>query len=907
MSRYLKPSRKHLLLLSILLLLMIHVGKGQSALEIIEWSELPNIPDEIGFNGSFIGVHDKALIIAGGANFPDQPVWKGGQKQWYGNMYVLESVDDGTYQWHNNADLQLPHPLAYGLSIQTEEGIICIGGNNARGTYGEVFLLKWNSDKKELTIEKLPDLPVPLSAMGGDKIGNVIYVIGGQKDTAGPATRSFFALDLSLKNTDNFQWRNLEPWPGPARINPVVVAQNNGQVDALYLFSGRDYQPDQPFPHQLHSDVYMYNPKSREWAQKQDIPSNNTPGIQGGFLGAAPALKYGGSHILIFGGAGGPNQYLNKRMELQARIDGLQKTVSGDSAEVAAHMANNNHQLNELVKNTAFSTIIWAYHTITDTWVKAGSLPPPSQVVTSAVLFDGRIVIPGGEVGPGVRTSRVTKGSFKPYTADFGVINYITLGVYLTLIVWMEWYFSKRNNSSDDYFLGGKRVPWWAAGLSIYATMLSAITYLSQPALAYAFDWQAYLGYFTILMMAPVVIAFYLPYYRRLNITTAYEYLEQRFNLSTRMFGSISFVLFQLARMGIVVYLPALALSTVIGIDIYLAIVLMGILAIIYTVLGGIEAVIWTDVLQVGVLLIGLLVCLCYVLFEIGDFSYVINTALENGKLQIFDWRWSTTEVVTWSLFLGSLALNIAPYTADQTVVQRYLTTPNEKEARKSIWLSGMLAIPAGILIFSMGTFLYVFFREHPELLTIGMENDGIFPLFIANQLPAGVAGLVIAGIFSASMSSLDSSMHSVSTVVTVDFYKRFSKNFTDQSSLAVARWVTVIVGALGTTVACVMAIYPATSLFFLFQEIIGLFGSALAGVFILGVFTKKTHAKGALLGAFISVLALAYVKYWTQLNFYIYPLIGIPVCVIAGYVISFIWPVELKSGGISKTHKYEN
>lgn len=894
MNKYCMHCRKHLFLLSIFWLLIIDVSRGQPSADIIEWSELPSIPDKIGFNGSFIGVHNNALIIAGGANFPDQPVWEGGQKQWYHNIFVLESVDDRKYQWYHNANLKLPRPLAYGLSIQTEEGIICIGGNNAQGTYGEAFLLKWNSGKKELEIDKLPDLPVPLSAMGGDKIGNVIYVIGGQKDAAGPATGSFFSLDLSLKNTDNFQWKNLEPWPGPARINPVVVAQNNGRVDALYLFSGRDYQPDQPFPHQLHSDVYMYNPKSEEWTQKQDIPSNDTPGIEGGFLGAAPALKYGGSHILIFGGAGGPNQYLNKRMELQAKIDGLQKDLSGDSAEIATAIANIDHQLNELVKNTAFSTTIWAYHTITDTWVKAGSLPPPAQVVTSAVLFDGKIVIPGGEIAPGVRTPLVTQGSFKPYTADFGVINYITLGAYLTLIVWMGWYFSKRNNSSDDYFLGGKRVPWWAAGLSIYATMLSAITYLSQPALAYSFDWQAYLGYFTILMMAPVVIAFYLPYYRRLNITTAYEYLEQRFNLSTRMFGSISFVLFQLARMGIVVYLPALALSTVIGIDIYLAIILMGILAIIYTVLGGIEAVIWTDVLQVAVLLAGLLVGLFYVWFELGDIALIFRTAIDDGKLQLVDWRWSTTEVVTWSLFLGSLALNIAPYTADQAVVQRYLTTPTEKEARKSIWLSGLLAIPAGILIFGMGTFLYVFVKENPELLTIGMENDRIFPLFIANQLPAGVAGLVIAGIFSASMSSLDSSMHSVSTVVTVDFYKRFAKSFTDQSSLTMARWVTVIVGTLGTIVATIMAAYPVTSLFFLFQEVVGLFGSALAGVFILGIFTDRTHGYGALAGALVSVLILAYVKYWTQLNFYIYPLIGIPVCVIVGYVMSLIWPVKM-------------
>ena len=879
-----------MILVFILLLITTIASNAQSQKEIIDWSEFPPVPDSIGFNGSFVGVDGEVLIVAGGANFPGKPVWEGGEKYWYDKIFILEQNTSGNFQWHTENSLKLPRSIGYGVTIPTHIGLVCIGGNNSKGTYQEVFVLQWDPKNRKVTIENLPKLPVSLSSMGGDVIEDVLYVAGGQENSLGPATDNFLSLDLSKRGNEDFSWERLESWPGPARINPIVVAQNNGQVDALYLFSGRDYQPDQRLSHRLHSDVYMYNPKSAVWTRQQDIPFNDTPGIQGGFLGAAPVLKHGGSHILIFGGAGGPKQSLLKRMKLQAEVDSLQEVVGNDSATVNA-IEKLSNQIAELVKNTRFSTVIWAYHTITDTWVKAGSLPAPSQAVTSAVRFDGEVIIPGGEIGPGVRTTAVSRGVFRPYSSDFGWANYLTLGAYLGLIVWMGWYFSKRNTSADDYFLGGRRVPWWAAGLSIYATMLSAITYISQPALAFAFDWQAYLGYFAILIMAPVVIVFYLPFYRRLNITTAYEYLEKRFNLATRMFGSISFVLFQLIRMGIVVYLPALAISTVIGMDIYSAILMMGILAIIYTVLGGIEAVIWTDVLQVCVLIIGLIVGLVYISLEIGDLGSIIQTAIEDNKLQMVDWRFSTTEVVTWSLFLGSIALNIAPYTTDQAVIQRYLTTPTEQEARKSIWLNGLLAIPAGLLIFSMGTFLYVYFKGHPELLNVGMENDGIFPLFIANQLPAGISGLVIAGIFSASMSSLDSSMHSISTVVTVDFYQRFTRETSDAVSLKVARWVTVIVGILGTILAGFMALYPVTSLFFLFQEFVGLFGSALAGVFILGIFTRKTHGYGALAGGLISVLVLVYLKYYTALNFYIYPLVGIPVCVISGYVLSFIIP----------------
>ena len=269
-----------------------------------------------------------------------------------------------------------------------------------------------------------------------------------------------------------------------------------------------------------------------------------------------------------------------------------------------------------------------------------------------------------------------------------------------------------------------------------------------------------------------------------------------------------------LARMGIVIYLPALALSTTIGIDIYFAIIVMGALAVLYTYMGGIEAVIWTDVIQVTVLFVGLF----YIAIEIGDVKYIINSAIEDNKLQMIDLRFSYTEVVTWSLFFGSFALNFVSYTTDQSIIQRFMTTSNEREAKKSIWLNGIITIPLGLLIFGMGTFLYVYFKEYPEFLIIGMQNDSIFPLFIKDHLPPGIGGLVIAGIFSASMSSLDSSMHSISTVLTIDYYKRFYKSYSEIKGLIIAKWTTLSVGAVGTLIACLMATYPVNSIFFFFE-----------------------------------------------------------------------------------------
>lgn len=874
---------------------IVVIAKNLHAQEdLFSWSLEKEIPNPIGLNGSFVGIHNDVLIIAGGANFPDTPVWNGGKKAWHSSIYVLEKHETNS-KWYQETSVKLTRALAYGVSISTPQGVLCIGGDNESEVFKDVFLLKWNKKNKKIEIKELPPMPVHLSNMGGSIVEDTVYIVGGQESKNTGATNHFLSLNLAPTLTRKvYTWKQLENFPGKKRVQPVVVGQSNGHQDCLYVFSGTLYDPTAKITHTMLDDVYAYDPHKKEWTQKNSIPTNGTPGVKGGYIAAAPAIKMGDAHLAIFGGAGGNRQHLSKRIPIWEKIKNL-KSEESQNDKIISKIDSLKSIDNELLKTTRFDRTVWAYHTITDTWSKRGELPGDTQVVTKALDWNGDIIIPGGEIHPGVRTPKIIVATQKPYEATFGWVNYATLISYLLLMVFMGWYFSRKNKTTDDYFLAGGRIPWWAAGLSIYATMLSAITYLSQPALAYSFDWQAYLSYFTIILVAPIVIIFYLPFYRKLNVTTAYEYLEKRFNITIRMFGSISFVLFQLVRMGIVVYLPALALATVVGIDIYMAIVVMGILAILYTYLGGMEAVIWTDVVQVIVLIAGLIVGVVFIALEIGDVGYIIETAYNDSKFQLVDLRFSFTEVVTWSLFLGSFALTVVPYTTDQAVVQRYMTTSTEKDASKSIWLNGIIAIPAGLLIFTMGTFLYVYFKEHPEFLTVGMQNDSVFPLFITNHLPPGIAGLVIAGIFSASMSSLDSSMHSISTVVTVDFYKRFSKKYSDTKGLEMAKWITIIVGVFGTLIACLMASFPVKSIFFLFQEVIGLFGSAIAGIFMLGIFVKKSNWKGTLAGAILSILVLAFIKYSTPINFYIYPLIAIPTCVLGGYLFSSIFKVENK------------
>jgi SSS family solute:Na+ symporter len=480
--------------------------------------------------------------------------------------------------------------------------------------------------------------------------------------------------------------------------------------------------------------------------------------------------------------------------------------------------------------------------------------------------------------------------------ASFGHINYAVLAAYLTLLVAMGFYFARREKTTDDFFLAGHRIPWWAAGLSIFGTQLSAITYLAMPARAYATDWTLLILNIGIFAIAPFVIYFYLPFFRRLNITTAYEYLEKRFHISIRMFGSLSFILFQLGRMGIVILLPALALSAVTGFNIFICIALMGILSTIYTALGGIEAVIWTDVLQTFVLIGGAFVALRIIIGNLdGGFNQFVSVAIENNKFNIANLNWDWTSDALIVVILGAVFTNsLVPYTTDQAVIQRYLTTPNEKQAARAIWLNGFLAIFAGILFLLVGTGLFVFYKTYPQYLVALEKTDQIFPLFIAQQMPDGLAGLVIAGVFAAAMSTIDSSMHSISTAVTTDFVRRFIPRLSESNYLLFARCLTIALGISGTATAMLLASIEIQYLWDFFLGIMGLLGGTLAGLFMLGIFTQRVGTFHAWIGATVSIGLLLYVKLETGLNNLLYGAIGSITCFIVAFIFSVIIPTKI-------------
>jgi solute:Na+ symporter, SSS family len=385
----------------------------------------------------------------------------------------------------------------------------------------------------------------------------------------------------------------------------------------------------------------------------------------------------------------------------------------------------------------------------------------------------------------------------------------------------------------------------------------------------------------------------FLPFYRRLDVTSAYEYLERRFSLAVRWLGSGLFILFQCGRMAVVLYLPALALAAVSDLNIETCIVGIGLLCIVYTVVGGIEAVIWTDVVQALVLIAGAVISIVYLSYQLdGGWSNTFRIASEGGRLfESVNWSWDLTVASAWVIMIGALFHNLLPYAASQDVVQRYLTTTDEATAARGIWLNALLSVPAQAAFFLIGTGLYVFYRQQPERMDVTLQNDAVFPFFVVSELPMGLAGLIVAGIFSASQSTLSSSMNSIATAFVTDFYRRLLPRTTDAQCLSTARGVTITVGVIGILIALLLARTDIRSAYETFIQILGLFGGVLSGLFVLGIFTRSATGAGAIAGALISAAVLFAIRWQQPLQVFAYAPIGLLTCVTSGWLLSLILP----------------
>ncbi|MBQ9294509.1 MAG: sodium/solute symporter [Bacteroidaceae bacterium] len=738
------------------------------------------------------------------------------------------------------------YPKAYGASVQVPGETIYIGGMNENGS------------DKTVSPASLPPLPKPLDNFAACYGVDRIFVAGGQ--TNGVPNKDVFALDWP----DGKEWVKLCELPDDGRLQPCMAVQNAPEGKALYVFGG------------FLKDVYTYglklNLKSLEWTK--------TSPTAGQALVGSCCTPCGYSHILFFGG-------VNYAIFLSA-IQGKQDSL----------------YLRHEPSWYKFRSDVLAYHTITDSWTVIKGDTALARAGAALTPFEGGWYYSGGETMPGIRSDKISRIETKHET-HFGWLNWTVLILYLVAMLGMGIYFMKRENGAEDFFKGGGRIPWWAAGISIYATMLSAITYMAIPAKAYATDWT----YYPMLWMIPVVgfpvIWYYLPYFRRLKAASAYAILEERFNLATRMMASTLFCIFMVARMALVMYLPSLALTAVTGIDIYLCIVLMGLVTIIYCTMGGVEAVIWGDVVQGCILVGGAIFAAVYLWAGTeGGFSGAWQIAVDNDKMRMFVWSLDYRRVTFWVAIIGGgIANNLISYTSDQTVIQRYMTTKDEKSAGRSILVNGFMSVFISVAFYFIGTGLYTFYKTHPQSLDITMQHaDAIFPYFMMSQMPAGIAGLLIAAIFAATMSTISSNINSVSTAFSVDFVQRFRPKTTDAALLRVARWTCVISGLIGLGIALLMATWDIASLLDYFNTILGLLTSGLGGLFVMAVFFPRIKGRAALTGFIAGELVVFLMYLYTDVNFFLFGAAGIVVSVLVALMLSQASP--LPAPPLGECHK---
>ena len=416
-----------------------------------------------------------------------------------------------------------------------------------------------------------------------------------------------------------------------------------------------------------------------------------------------------------------------------------------------------------------------------------------------------------------------------------------------------------KHRTSDGFMSAGRNVAGWAVGLSIFGTYVSSISFLALPSKAFSSDWNPFVFSLAIPLMAWLAVAYFVPFYRRHASISAYEHLEQRFGPWARTYAVVCYLMMQLARMGTIMYLLALALAPLTGWSVPALIVITGAVVIVYTLYGGMAAVIWTDVVQSIVFIVGAAACVVAIVVGLPQgASELVRVASANDKFSLGSFGTSLSASTFWVVFLYGLFINAQNFGIDQSYVQRYQTAESDAAARKSVWVGALLYLPISAVFLLIGTGLFAFYTARPELLPPGaMEKpDTVFPHFIATTLPTGLPGLVIAAILAAAQSTISSSINSSATLLNCDVYQRyFRPQASEREQLMVLRVTTLAIGAAGTGAA--LAMMHIKSALDTWWQLAGILSGGMLGLFLLGLISQRATSAHAAAGVAAGVLVI--------------------------------------------------
>lgn len=482
---------------------------------------------------------------------------------------------------------------------------------------------------------------------------------------------------------------------------------------------------------------------------------------------------------------------------------------------------------------------------------------------------------------------------------SFELIDYIILFGYLLLILYIGIAVGKKEMKGKEFFKGDGTIPWWVTSMSLFATLLSPISFLSLAGNSYADSWQLWVAQLGLLIAVPFAIIFFLPVYRRLNLDTAYEYLERRFDKNLRVIASLLFIVYQVGRMSIIMYLPSIALAAVTGIHAVYIILFMGVVATIYSAFGGIKSVLWTDFIQGVVLIGGGILALVILIFSIqGGVPEIVHIGMRDNKFfsneVFFD-----PNLLNDSLFIIFLGAGLSTgfsYISSQDMVQRYLTTDDLKQMNKMTIGNGVLSLGTATLFFFIGTALYAFYTQQMGDNIPTGNSDLIFANFIVSELPAGISGLLIAALFAAGQSTLSTGLNSVATSWTLDIQKIIKPDMSDEAGTRLARYISAAVGIFSIFFAIVLVYTDISSAYEWFNGLMGLVLGIIGGTFTLGILTRRANTKGALYGFIATTIVAIYVSYFTDITLWAYSIINLVTSLVFGYIFSLIFSGKSKA-----------
>ena len=488
-------------------------------------------------------------------------------------------------------------------------------------------------------------------------------------------------------------------------------------------------------------------------------------------------------------------------------------------------------------------------------------------------------------------------------------LDYIVIAVYVIGVTLVGLLASRRRQSSmAEYFLGNRRVPWLAATASMIATGISAKSLIGLPGLSYAGD-LTYLQMYLVLPAAALIAAtLFLPFYSRLRVTSAYEYLGRRFNSRVQSYASLLFQIETAFVLGTVIAAPSLVMSEATGISYKAAVAILLVATLLYTSIGGMRAVIWTDVVQFFVFAIVPAGLLAYTISTTeGGLPVLLETAAEHGKLRTFNFSFDfTAEITFWAALASMIFWHAGNQSVNQVLIQRYMTTPSQRDARRTILLASVGILGLWIIFLFVGVILFAHNVLHPGSVPQGTAPDRVFTAFVMSALPTGLRGAFIAAAFAAGMSTLSSMLNSMGTVTLVDVWKlHFPGKASEQTWIRRARLLTLLWGGFSFVAALFVLQFGTviTAGIRLGSVITG----ALFGMFLLGIFVRRAGASSAVVGSACGMGVVVLVMTVSEISWSWYCGIGTVVTFLTGYISSVLAPAtagpeELLYGSLGRS-----